>query len=87
MASSSAPVARKSVAHSTPVPVLAVHAVDERGAPLGGHGAQGLTHERILAHVAAVVRAHALLGLAVALDDAGDETLVGILAAMLGGRF
>ena len=86
MASSSAPVARSKVAHSTPVLVLAVHAVDERGASLGGHGAQGLAHQRILAHVAAVVRGHALLRLAVALDDAGDEALVGILAAVLGGR-
>ena len=59
--------------------------MDERGASLGGHGAQGLAHQRILAHVATVVRAHALLGLAVALDDAGDQALVGILAAMLGG--
>ena len=59
--------------------------MDERGASLGGHGAQGLAHQRILAHVATVVRAHALLGLAVALDDAGDQALVGILTAMLSG--
>ena len=61
--------------------------MDERGASLGGHGAQGLAYQRILAHVTAVVRAHALLGLTVALDNAGNQALVGILAAVLGGRF
>ena len=80
MASSSAPVARSKVAHSTPVRSLPF-------TPLGGHGAQSLAYQRILAHVAAVVRAHALLGLAVALDDAGDQALVGIFTAMLGGGF
>ena len=63
--------------------------IAEEAARLDG----GMTdHERAIlmsffAHVAAVVRGHALLRLAVALDDAGDQALVGILAAVLGGRF
>ena len=58
--------------------VLAVLAVHERGASLGGDGAQHCADEGIVACIAAVVVAHALLGGTVFADDAMHETRVGV---------